>query len=282
MLAGAAPEELPRPPFAVDEEAAPNLRLLGYERGSFEASAGEPWGMALWWLASAPLEPYTISLDLVAESGTEHTLLESRPAYGSYPFEQWETPQFVIDRQVMAIPADFPAGEYRLRMRLAGASGEAIYTADLGPMLIEAAERTFSPPPFANEVNARFGEEIALLGYDLSPAANGRSDLTLVWRALQEPTAEYTVFVHLLHPDGTCCAWQQDSAPQSGAYATSRWLPGEVVVDNYQIALPADLPSGAYPIELGLYLAETGQRLPVEGAGGDRADALSLPPLQVP
>ena len=70
--------------------------------------------------------------------------------------------------------------------------------------------------------------------------------------------------------------------PQSGTYATSRWLPDEVVVDTYEIVLPPDLAPGAYPVELGLYIAETGQRLQIMDAQGNTADAIQLEPLQVP
>ena len=90
------------------------------------------------------------------------------------------------------------------------------------------------------------------------------------------PTRDYTVFVHLLRPDGTCCAWQQDSMPQQNAYPTGRWISGEIVVDTYTIA---PLPPGAYPLEIGLYLAETGQRLQVTATGQPEADVVLLPPL---
>ena len=170
----------------------------------------------------------------------------------------------------------------RLQLQLLGENGETIYTADLGPLKVEATERIFTPSSFEQEVNAIFGDEIMLLGYDLSPPENREADLTLVWQALQTPTADYTIFVHLLNPDGSCCAWQKDSARVSGTYGTSRWLPGEVVIDPYVIALPADLPPGDYPIELGLYIAETGQRLGVEAFDGITSDALFLPPLHVP
>jgi hypothetical protein len=36
-----------------------------------------------------------------------------------------------------------------------------------------------------------------------------------------------------------------------------------VIIDPYEIILPDDLPPGEYPLEVGLYLAETGQRLAV-------------------
>ncbi len=282
VLAGPPPDEAPRPPFPLGEQAAPNLQLLGYERGPLQASTGEQWGMALWWLATDQLAPYRSSLELVDEAGEAYLLADMEPVYGSYPFAEWATPQFLIDRQLLPIPAALAPGVYRLRLRLEDALGETAHATDLGPLQVEATERLFSPPQVEQEVNASFGNEIALLGYTLTPLKGGEAELALVWQALQAPAADYTVFVHVLNPDGTCCAWQQDSVPRAGSYATSRWLPGEIVVDTYQITLPADQPPGDYGIEVGLYIAETGQRLAVETADSAASDALILRTMSLP
>ncbi len=282
VFAGPVPDGLPAPPFELDDQAAPDLQLLGYERGPSRVFTGESWGLALWWLASGPLEPYTATLELLDASGAVSTLLETQPVYDSYPFDAWQTPQFVIDRQDLVIPAAFNPGEYRLQMRLVNVDGDTIYTAVLGPLQVEETERIFSPPQFDRAVDAVFGDEIVLLGYTLSELENGTAELSLIWQALQAPKADYTVFVHLLYPDGTCCAWQQDSAPVSGSYATSRWLAGEVVVDAYDIALPPDLAPGDHALEVGLYFPETGRRLVVETGDRTISDAVLLPPLHVP
>ena len=140
--------------------------------------------------------------------------------------------------------------------------GEELYSANLGPVAVTQTERLFSPPPIDTPVDARFGEAIRLLGFD--PTAKGReAGLTLVWQAIAPPSEDYTVCVHLLNPDGTCCVWQSDAMPQGGTYPTSRWLAGEVVIDSYGIVIPDDAAPGDYPLEVGLYLPETGERLPV-------------------
>jgi 4-amino-4-deoxy-L-arabinose transferase-like glycosyltransferase len=282
ILAGPVPDELPLPPFAVNDPAAPNLELLGYERGAHQVFTGDSWGFALWWLVSGILEPYTIKLDLSDVEGSAFTLLETQPVYNTYSFETWQTPQFVIDRQMVTIPAEFPPGEYRLQLHLLAEDGTAVYTAGLGPLQVIATERLFTSPPLDQQVGAILGDEITLLGYNLSPVGDGQAELVLAWQALQTPTADYTVFVHLLNPDGTCCAWQQDSMPVSGTYATSRWLPDEVVLDRFTLQLPADLPPGDYPLEVGLYISETGRRLAVQSADGTASDAVQLQPLPLP
>jgi hypothetical protein len=123
-----------------------------------------------------------------------------------------------------------------------------------------------------------------LVGYDLVETDTpNQFRLHLVWRALAQPSADYTVFVHLLQADGSCnpCVWQQDVMPQQNQYPTSRWLPGEFVVDSYTIVLQEDTAVGDYPLEVGLYLAETGQRLQVTTPDAPDADVVYLRPLSV-
>ncbi len=118
------------------------------------------------------------------------------------------------------------------------------------------------------------------MGYTVS-AADGGPTLELVWQAEAQPAADYTVFVHVLRADGTCCVWQADAMPRGGAYPTSRWVAGEVVADSTTIALPTDMPPGEYIIEVGLYRAETGARLPVTLDGQAAGDAVRLAPLVI-
>ena len=46
-----------------------------------------------------------------------------------------------------------------------------------------------------------------------------------------------------------------------GTRPTTGWLPGEVIVDKYEIPVRPDAPPGEYVIEIGMYNAETMQRL---------------------
>jgi len=112
-------------------------------------------------------------------------------------------------------------------------------------------------------------------------APGGSVTVNLEWQALRAPGDDYTVFVHLLGPDGLLHG-QIDGWPVSGTRATSSWAPGERIVDLYVVEVPADAPPGAYQVEIGLYLLSTGQRLPVLNADGVPVDdRLLLPGLLV-
>lgn len=123
-------------------------------------------------------------------------------------------------------------------------------------------------------VHARLGEAIALAGYDLEPEVarpGGSLYVTLYWQALAPVSEDYTVFTHLLGPFNPRTGgpfWAgHDGKPLAGSYPTLRWVAGEWVLDQHEIALLADLPPGTYQLEVGLYLLATGARLPVEQEG---------------
>lgn len=283
VLAGPIPDKLPAPPITMNKQILPGLRLLGYQWGSDTVFTGDTLGLALWWEATQSLPPLTTRLELLRPDNTGRILLDTQPVHNSYPFHLWYTPQFLIDHVDPRIPADFPAGDYRLQLRILNVNDETLLEENLGYVTVTATERLFVPPPMQFHLNMIFGGDITLSGYDLETTTETQFTLRLVWQAQQVPTADYTVFVHVLRLDGTCCIWQQDTMPQQNQYPTSRWLPGEVVVDTYQIGLPDYLESGKYPVEIGLYLAETGQRLQVRSAETDvpAKDAVYLRPLTI-
>lgn len=281
LSSGPPPDEVPRAPQGVPQQVRPGLQLLGYARADGAVATGETLPLTLWWWATQPQPPMTVRLQLMRGDNTGIILLDTRPAQGTYPFQRWRTPQFLLDRVDPTIPADLRPGSYRLHLRLLEAGGETAFTTSLGTVEVTATERSFEPPPVQHPLAATLGSGIKLLGYDLQQVEERRYTLSLVWQALVEPADDYTVFVHVLNQDGSCCLWQQDVMPRQGTYPTGRWLSGEVVVDDYQIDLPPDAPPGRYPIEIGLYLAENGRRLLVTMPGVPESDALNLRSLIV-
>ncbi|HLG51146.1 MAG TPA: glycosyltransferase family 39 protein [Chloroflexota bacterium] len=121
-------------------------------------------------------------------------------------------------------------------------------------------------PAVSGSSLATLGSEIALASAELSTTGPLRPgdilQITLHWQALRTPRDDYTVFVHLLGPDGKIHG-QQDAPPLQGAFPTSRWRRGEIVIDRYAVPLPANAPVGSYQVEVGLYRPSNGQRLTV-------------------
>lgn len=285
VQAGELPRQLPQPPVVLHQLVRPELELLGVQRESMAAFTGESINLALWWHARAAVPQTIIRLELMGGNNVGRILVNStQPVHNTRPFTSWETPQFLIDWQTVQVPENLPSGEYRLLARFLDGAEATLATADLGLLQVTATERNFVVPEMERPYPATFGNEIDLLGYTLTPLDEaGQYQLDLAWQAQTVPSRDYTVFVHLLQADGTCapCVWQQDVMPQQNQYPTSRWLAGEVVIDSYQIQLPPDTPPGSYQLEIGLYIAESGQRLQVQQPNSPESDALFLEPLVV-
>jgi hypothetical protein len=139
------------------------------------------------------------------------------------------------------------------------------------------------PPEPAQPVQATFGEAVQLSGYTIEPArpAPGQTlRLTLYWQALAPMAEDYTVFVHLRRPGGGNVA-QADHRPLGSIYPTHLWPPGHTIRESSDLFLPPALPPGQYELWAGLYLLETGQRLPVRNdPSGENAVRLGEIPVQ--
>jgi hypothetical protein len=113
------------------------------------------------------------------------------------------------------------------------------------------------------------GDGIRLQGYDVQPATIRPGEmvyLQLHWLAEAAPSANWTVFTHVIDPQTGQVVAGHDSPPGAGSLPTLRWQPGWRILDEYQIALPTELPPGEYALAAGLY-REDGATLPADGAG---------------
>jgi hypothetical protein len=128
----------------------------------------------------------------------------------------------------------------------------------------------FTVPQIGHPLGVQVGDGARLLGYDLESdqvRAGGVLQLTLYWEAVGEMEVSYTVFTHLL--DASDQIWaQRDSVPGNGQVPTDTWVEGEIVTDLYELEVDPQTPPGDYVLELGMYDAATGQRLPVYDLAG--------------
>ncbi len=134
-------------------------------------------------------------------------------------------------------------------------------------------QRTWTPRPAQATL-----EDVAVL---LAADATARPDLdlaevTLVWLALRETSQDFKAFVHLLGPDGSVIA-QHDGDPAGGFTPTTRWRPGEIIVDRHVFPLPEGIPAGEYGLRAGLYQVDPLRNLVVDPPTADnRVDVGTL------
>ena len=114
---------------------------------------------------------------------------------------------------------------------------------------------------------------IDLLGHQLFPPAGMAAGATfytrLYWQVSAPPSADYTAFAHLLQQNDAgdlVLVAGADRPPGDGSCPTTEWLPGEVVIDELQFVLPANLPAGEFFVAVGLYTPEDQRRLTVPGS----------------
>ncbi|MBI4319522.1 MAG: glycosyltransferase family 39 protein [Chloroflexi bacterium] len=120
------------------------------------------------------------------------------------------------------------------------------------------------------QTNVNFGNKARLTGYRIGKESlrpGDVVDLVLYWQAIGPISERYTVFVHVI--DQHEYLWgQRDGEPGGGAKITSIWKPGETVEDRHGVPVLLGTPPGDYKLELGLYDAGDGRRLPILDEGG--------------
>lgn len=120
--------------------------------------------------------------------------------------------------------------------------------------------------------DAQLADGIGLAGYWLFPQEGVQPGqplfVRLFWQVERTPTAAYTAFVHLLarQADGSFQRLAgRDRPPGAGSCPTTDWQPGEMAIDELELAVPSDLPDGALFLAVGFYSGADGQRMPVTG-----------------
>lgn len=106
--------------------------------------------------------------------------------------------------------------------------------------------------------------KIALMDYTINESAEGSLEIGLRWLALERMGNSYKVFAHLFNPSTEEVVKQLDTIPRDWAYPTIWWEKNEVVTDTLILPM-SDVDSGQYELWIGLYDAETLERLPLDG-----------------
>ena len=126
---------------------------------------------------------------------------------------------------------------------------------------VEPPARNFTAPAMPHSLDAVFGDQIQLLGYEIR-REGGVLKIDLAWKALRDITGTYKVFAHLFDPATGDSVAQADAQPYQGWRPTTLWWPGDPQVDNLTKISLDGLPPGRYSIALGVYDSATMQRLP--------------------
>jgi mannosyltransferase len=269
-------------------EMGDGLALLGWDLDRFEAQPGDQMLLTLVWsVESAPGGDYRVRILTIDDTGQTLDAGTFPPTNLWHPTTIWLPGQAWRGQLTFRLPIQSQPGQARLAVQLLDASGAALGApAELTAITVLPTERVYTPPQPQAPRQANFDNKVMLLGADLAPDPVTSGDIlqvTLHWQALTDMDIPYTVFVHMLDANGEVVAGH-DNEPVSGGRPTTGWVPGEFIADRHDVTLPADLPTGEYVIEVGMYDAGAPglPRLPVLAEDGQAAtDRVIFGPARV-
>ncbi len=284
-----------------------NLGPLSVVEGALlkePVAADEGVRLRLRWRArSVPQADYTVFLHLLDAAGHmrtagrgEELLVDHR----YWPTSAWGPGEGVELDFRLGFPPGLPPGRYWIAVGLADSQTGAWLpvldeqgqmrgtTASVLPVEVGPTVRLPDPAesPWPRPADVVWQDRLRLLGYGhLSRASVGQTLVVdLGWLGLKQMDQDYAVRLSLVGADAQVA--YQVNAPLS-AYPTSRWRPGEMLHELYDLTLPATLPGGTYTLSLevldraGASLAGPVQLGQLEISVEERLFALPRPP-QVP
>lgn len=231
--------------------------------GPVSVLQGETLEVPLEWTAGNSVqEEYALELALIDEVGE----IDLRHRYEVLPgtsLMAWN----MGARHAVSYPFQLdpwlPPGSYRLQATLVPVerSQEALLSAYLLDVQVVARPRKFTPPEMQRTIDAAYGADLRLLGYDLE-VGEDLVYVTLCWQSLRRMEVDYKFFVHMYNVDDGALVAQKDVMPHDWAYPTTWWEVGEVVSDEIVLSVER-VPPGVYRLGVGIYNSETGERLAI-------------------
>ncbi|MCL4504753.1 MAG: hypothetical protein M1434_05415 [Chloroflexi bacterium] len=130
-------------------------------------------------------------------------------------------------------------------------------------------------PADITRTELRFADSIRWIGYRVETPRiqpGGEFDVTLYWQGLKPMNTNYSAFIRL-YGRSDAQVFLLDTYPGGGMWQTTRWQPGDIVVDRYRLRVPATLTNTslmptALWLDAGYWNLDTKQFLPTyDGAG---------------
>lgn len=245
-------------------------RALGAGVGLVEADLSVEGGRpgdeleidVIWGTTAPPGADLQVEVALVNEEG-EVGQAERFELSPSWPTGEWPANAIVRGRYVMAFDVELDGGLHDVVLRLLQDGQPVGQEVQVGEVEVQLPERHFAVPIMSQEIGATFGDDLRLLGYDLRTDMDALH-ITLHWQALRKMDTNYTMFVHLFDATSGEIVSQVDVMPYGFTYFTAWWKAEEVVSDGIVIPLEG-VPSGTYGLAVGVYDADTGERLKIAG-----------------
>jgi mannosyltransferase len=247
------------------------IALLGYSISSSQVEAGGILQLTLFWQASKPIEQrYKVFTHVLDGRSQIVGQRDAEPVGGTRPTTTWQEGEVIADNYGVLVLRGTPPGEHQLEIGMYSLeTGERLPVSQNGQSLgnrvllepIQVLQPEAQPPIEALGMQVRrevdFGP-VRLLGYNLSklgfehlpeePVGPGDTlHLTLFWQATAEIESDFTLSLQLQDQAGNVVV-SREVRPTGGAYPPIDWEPGEIVRDQQNLQVPAELPSQDYKL----------------------------------
>jgi hypothetical protein len=223
---------------------------------------------------------YVVRVRLLDQAGHIWAQDEREPQEGSLPTNRWTPSQFVGDQYTLPLPLTMPSGDYQIviavfdpesdrnlvaRDETGRALGETVV---LDTVRIEKNKANIT----ASDLQKQFQleqplfvdmQEIRLIGFKPLPqtiAVGNNLSIGIYWRAREKPRGDYFVTAQLLDATGRVVV-EEHNRPAAGAYPTTQWTEGEVLLDWHDLVIPDSLAPGGHAVQVRLTDATSGKTL---------------------
>ncbi len=256
-------------PHRLDVTFGARMRLLGYALETTETRPGGTLALTLYWQSTAPMNrDWSTFVHLLDENDAVIAQRDMYPGQGLYPTSLWPVGEAIASRYVLPLSETaYAPGTTKLEVGLYDylAPDQERLPASTGGDNVRFGRIAIAPNPgdVPNPTRHNFGNKIALVGYEMDTRAVHPGDtltLTLYWEGLTDMDNNYSVFAYIQGEDAEIWA-RTDGWPLNGDAPTALWQVGQRVIDPYGLTLDPNTPPGVYDVEIGLYLAETLERL---------------------
>lgn len=263
----------------LDERQEIIAELVGHRLSTERTTPGAYASVELCWRARGQTQtPYAVFVQVldISEMANPNgpAIFGGRrtyPGLGNLPTDRWPLGKLFCDQVMVPLQDSIPAPVQTLievglidsrsgaRLAVVDAGGNDVLPVLAGPDILpqEAVATQLLPAAYILD------QAIGLT--DVTAQVQGSTlTVTLVWQSHRSVSYDAVVFVHVRDANNEPVS-QIDASPLRGRFATSAWIPGQVLTDTYTIALPAAY-ARPLSINLGMYLSQSMERLPVVDA----------------
>lgn len=131
------------------------------------------------------------------------------------------------------------------------------------------------PPKPQRPIKANLEDKLEVLGYDIIDVGGRPVDavragkeyrMRTYFKVLAPITTEWQAFIHI---DGNRRRHNGDHKPMGGKYPFALWLPGDLLVDEYEFKLEPNFAGGMYTVYFGLFVGDTRFKVTSGPSDGD-------------